>query len=77
MRNVKDLLTSESLARLLEAQSHINEAAKLFSRVYKNEGCPADVEAVQEGFYDHLAGMEKCIERLVGAAVYHHIFAEE
>lgn len=75
MRTVLDLAGNVDLAKLREAQRHLDKAASLFDEVFSNEGHADDTETVREPFHSALGDCGRMMERLVGSVVYNDIFA--
>jgi len=77
MAHVSDLLASENLGRLIAAKRNIDNAALLYDTVFHEEGSPNEAETEQEAFYDAVCIIDKRLERLMGAVVFHELFDDD
>lgn len=71
---IYQLADNEQVAKLIEAQRHMDKAAALFTEVFSKDGAPNDEEPVLEKFHSSMGDCCKCVERLAGAVVYNAIF---
>jgi len=76
-KHVRDLVDSVNLAKLIVAKRSLDKAVDNFDEVWEEEGAPCEVESEQEVLYDAVATIEKRIERLMGAVVFHELFGTE
>lgn len=77
MKPVIRLNYNDNLWGLMEAKRHLDKASALFDRIFEEDGAPCDEKGVDEAFFGHITGAEKCLERLVGTVVYKNIFETE